>query len=91
MRDFEKAKTVVKPPLIGDLVFSTLHTNSAPETIVSLLDVGIDPLNFADALLGILAQDIVRTRRKICKEKYHATKESTKKSWKLTEEKILPG
>jgi type II secretory ATPase GspE/PulE/Tfp pilus assembly ATPase PilB-like protein len=75
MRDFETAKTGVEASLTGHLVFSTLHTNSAPETIVRLLDMGIDPLNFADALLGILAQRLVRTLCKKCKEQYHATKE----------------
>ncbi len=71
MRDFETAKTGVEASLTGHLVFSTLHTNSAPETIVRLLDMGIDPLNFADALLGILAQRLVRTLCKKCKEAYH--------------------
>ncbi len=75
MRDFETAKTGVEASLTGHLVFSTLHTNSAPETIVRLLDMGIDPLNFADALLAILAQRLVRTLCKSCKEVYHATKE----------------
>jgi type II secretory ATPase GspE/PulE/Tfp pilus assembly ATPase PilB-like protein len=73
MRDFETAKTGVEASLTGHLVFSTLHTNSAPETIVRLLDMGIDPLNFADSLLGILAQRLVRTLCKNCKEKYHPT------------------
>jgi len=75
MRDFETAKTGVEASLTGHLVFSTLHTNSAPETIVRLLDMGIDPLNFADALLAILAQRLVRTLCKSCKEAYHATQE----------------
>jgi type II secretory ATPase GspE/PulE/Tfp pilus assembly ATPase PilB-like protein len=75
MRDYETAKTGVEASLTGHLVFSTLHTNSAPETIVRLLDMGIDPLNFADALLGILAQRLVRTLCKKCKEQYHSTKE----------------
>ena len=75
MRDFETAKTGVEASLTGHLVFSTLHTNSAPETITRLLDMGIDPLNFADALLGILAQRLVRTLCKKCKESYHASKE----------------
>ena len=73
MRDFETAKTGVEASLTGHLVFSTLHTNSAPETIVRLLDMGIDPLNFADSLLGILAQRLVRTLCKNCKEVYHPT------------------
>jgi type II secretory ATPase GspE/PulE/Tfp pilus assembly ATPase PilB-like protein len=75
MRDYETAKTGVEASLTGHLVFSTLHTNSAPETIVRLLDMGIDPLNFADALLGILAQRLVRTLCKKCKEQYHPSKE----------------
>jgi type II secretory ATPase GspE/PulE/Tfp pilus assembly ATPase PilB-like protein len=75
MRDFETAKIGVEASLTGHLVLSTLHTNSAPETIVRLLDMGIDPLNFADALLGILAQRLVRTLCKNCKEQYHPTKD----------------
>jgi type II secretory ATPase GspE/PulE/Tfp pilus assembly ATPase PilB-like protein len=75
MRDFETAKTGVEASLTGHLVFSTLHTNSAPETITRLLDMGIDPLNFADALLAILAQRLVRTLCKNCKEPFHPTPE----------------
>jgi type II secretory ATPase GspE/PulE/Tfp pilus assembly ATPase PilB-like protein len=75
MRDFETAKIGVEASLTGHLVLSTLHTNSAPETIVRLLDMGIDPLNFADALLGILAQRLVKTLCKKCKEAYHPGKE----------------
>lgn len=75
MRDYETAKIGVEASLTGHLVFSTLHTNSAPETITRLLDMGIDPLNFADALLGILAQRLVRTLCKNCKEAYHPTHE----------------
>ncbi|OPZ88231.1 MAG: Type II secretion system protein E [bacterium ADurb.Bin429] len=71
MRDLETARTAVEASLTGHLVFSTLHTNSAPETIVRLLDMGIDPLNFADSLLGILAQRLVRTLCPRCKEAYH--------------------
>ena len=73
MRDFETAKIGVEASLTGHLVFSTLHTNSAPETVVRLLDMGIDPLNFADSLLGILAQRLVRTLCNKCKEAYHPT------------------
>jgi type II secretory ATPase GspE/PulE/Tfp pilus assembly ATPase PilB-like protein len=71
MRDLETARTGVEASLTGHLVFSTLHTNSAPETIVRLLDIGIDPFNFADSLLGILAQRLVRTLCGHCKEAYH--------------------
>src|SRR5687767_7020659 len=71
MRDHETAAIGIEASLTGHLVFSTLHTNSAPETITRLLDMDIDPFNFADALLGILAQRLVRTLCKDCKEGYH--------------------
>lgn len=70
MRDFETAKIGIEASLTGHLVCSTLHTNSAPETIVRLLDMGIDPFNFADALLGILAQRLVRTLCMTCRQAY---------------------
>jgi len=75
MRDFETAKIAVEASLTGHLVLSTLHTNSAPETISRLLDMGIDPLNFADSLLGVLAQRLVRTLCDKCKESYNPTQE----------------
>ena len=71
MRDHETAATGIEASLTGHLVFSTLHTNSAPETITRLLDMDIDPFNFADALLGIMAQRLVRTLCGQCKEAYH--------------------
>jgi type II secretory ATPase GspE/PulE/Tfp pilus assembly ATPase PilB-like protein len=55
MRDLETAKIVVDASLTGHLVFSTLHTNSAAETVSRLMEMGIDPINFAEALLGVLA------------------------------------
>jgi type II secretory ATPase GspE/PulE/Tfp pilus assembly ATPase PilB-like protein len=73
MRDHETVATGIEASLTGHLVFSTLHTNSAPETITRLLDMGMDPFNFADALLGVLAQRLVRTLCSDCKEKYHPT------------------
>lgn len=75
MRDPETAHAAVEASLTGHLVLSTLHTNSAPETITRLLDLGIDPVSFADALLGILAQRLVRTLCEHCKEEYPATPE----------------
>ena len=71
MRDPETAKMGIEASLTGHLVFSTLHTNSAPETIVRLLDMGIDTFTFADSLLGVLAQRLVRSLCKECKEDYH--------------------
>ncbi|MBF0185806.1 MAG: Flp pilus assembly complex ATPase component TadA [Magnetococcales bacterium] len=70
MRDRETAHSGIEASLTGHLVFSTLHTNSAPETIVRLLDLGLDPMNFADALLGVLAQRLVRTLCSHCKQHY---------------------
>ncbi|UCG64077.1 MAG: GspE/PulE family protein [Deltaproteobacteria bacterium] len=75
MRDHETLSTGIEASLTGHLVFSTLHTNSAPETITRMLDMGMDPFNFADALLGILAQRLVRTLCKDCKEEYHPSRE----------------
>jgi len=75
MRDHETAATGIEASLTGHLVFSTLHTNSAPETIIRLLDMEIDPFNFADALLGIMAQRLVRTLCGACKEEYPPTAE----------------
>jgi type II secretory ATPase GspE/PulE/Tfp pilus assembly ATPase PilB-like protein len=74
MRDHETVSTAIEASLTGHLVFSTLHTNSAPETIVRLLDMGMDPFNFADALLGVLAQRLVRTLCKSCREPYHPSR-----------------
>jgi type II secretory ATPase GspE/PulE/Tfp pilus assembly ATPase PilB-like protein len=73
MRDKETAHAGIEASLTGHLVLSTLHTNSAPETITRLLDLGLDPVNFSDACVGILAQRLVRTLCGHCKEKYVAT------------------
>ncbi|MBN1932456.1 MAG: Flp pilus assembly complex ATPase component TadA [Desulfobacterales bacterium] len=71
MRDKETTQIGIEASLTGHLVFSTLHTNSAPESITRLLDMGMDPFNFADAILCILAQRLVLTLCKDCKESYH--------------------
>jgi type II secretory ATPase GspE/PulE/Tfp pilus assembly ATPase PilB-like protein len=75
MRDKETASTGVEASLTGHLVFSTLHTNSAPETITRLVDMGLDPFSFADALLGVLAQRLARGLCKKCREQYVASKD----------------
>jgi type II secretory ATPase GspE/PulE/Tfp pilus assembly ATPase PilB-like protein len=75
MRDKETVSTGIEASLTGHLVFATLHTNSAPESIVRLLDMGMDPFNFADALLGILAQRLARRLCSKCKEAHAATGE----------------
>ena len=75
MRDYETAKMGIEASTTGHLVLSTLHTNNAPETIVRLLDIGIDPFAFADSLLCVLAQRLVRCLCQECKESYHPAKE----------------
>ena len=70
MRDQETAEAGVEASLTGHLVFSTLHTNSAAETVTRLLDLGIDPVSFSDAFLGVLAQRLVRTLCEKCKQTY---------------------
>jgi type II secretory ATPase GspE/PulE/Tfp pilus assembly ATPase PilB-like protein len=76
-RDKETVSMGVEASLTGHLVFSTLHTNSAPESIIRLLDMGMDPFNFADALLGILAQRLAK-RLCDCKEAYFPEQEEIK-------------
>ncbi len=75
MRDHETSAIAVEASLTGHLVFSTLHTNSAPETVTRLLDMGLDPFSFADALLVVLAQRLARRLCKECRKPYVATQE----------------
>ena len=78
MRDKETVGTGIEASLTGHLVFATLHTNSAPESIIRLLDMGMDPFNFADALLGILAQRLAKRLCAKCKKPHIATEEELK-------------
>jgi type II secretory ATPase GspE/PulE/Tfp pilus assembly ATPase PilB-like protein len=75
MRDKETAEIGIEASLTGHLVLSTLHTNSAVETVTRLLDMGCDSFSFADAMLGVLAQRLSRRVCKDCKEQYVGTKE----------------
>lgn len=75
MRDQETASTAIEASLTGHLVLSTLHTNSAPETITRLLDMGLDPFSFGDALLGVLAQRLARTLCSKCKVREPGSRE----------------
>ena len=68
IRDQETAQMAIEASLTGHLVLSTLHTNSAPETVTRLLDMGMDPFNFADALQGVLAQRLVRRLCPHCRQ-----------------------
>ena len=75
IRDAETAGMAVEASLTGHLVMSTLHTNSAPETVTRLLDMGMDPFNFADSLLAVLAQRLGKRLCKDCKTSAPATQE----------------
>jgi type II secretory ATPase GspE/PulE/Tfp pilus assembly ATPase PilB-like protein len=75
IRDAETAQVAIEASLTGHLMLSTLHTNSAPETVTRLLDMGMDPFNFADALLGVLAQRLVRRLCGHCRSSRDATPE----------------
>jgi type II secretory ATPase GspE/PulE/Tfp pilus assembly ATPase PilB-like protein len=79
MRDKETTQIGIEASLTGHLVFSTLHTNSAPESILRLLDMGMDPFNFADAILGILAQRLAKRLCANCKKPQIATQEEIKR------------
>ncbi len=78
MRDKETTAIGIEASLTGHMVFATLHTNSAPESIVRLLDMGMDPFNFADAMLGVLAQRLAKRLCSQCKKSHAATKEELK-------------
>ncbi len=75
MRDEETASIGIEASLTGHLVFSTLHTNSAPETITRLLDMGLNALNFSDAFLGVLAQRLTRRLCTNCRKEYSLRRE----------------
>lgn len=74
MRDKETADIAIEASLTGHLVLSTLHTNSAVETVIRLLDLGCDPFNFADAMLGVLATRLCKRICTQCKEPYHPSR-----------------
>ncbi|MGZ8256764.1 MAG: GspE/PulE family protein [Gallionella sp.] len=78
MRDKETVSIGIEASLTGHLVFATLHTNSAPESIIRLLDMGMDPFNFADALLGILAQRLAKRLCGDCKTSHVASADEIK-------------
>ncbi|MDB5798545.1 MAG: GspE/PulE family protein [Paucimonas sp.] len=75
MRDKETVSIGLEASLTGHLVLATLHTNSAPESVVRLLDMGMDPFNFADALLGILAQRLAKRLCSKCRAPYTASEQ----------------
>ncbi|MEN8231542.1 MAG: GspE/PulE family protein [Thermodesulfobacteriota bacterium] len=79
MRDRETAKTAIEASLTGHVVLSTLHTNSAPETLVRLVEMGMDPISFSEALSAVIAQRLVRRLCKKCKKSFKPNKEQFEK------------
>jgi type II secretory ATPase GspE/PulE/Tfp pilus assembly ATPase PilB-like protein len=75
MRDKETADIAIEASLTGHLVLSTLHTNSAVETVIRLLDLGCDPFNFADAMLGVLATRLCKRICSQCKDSYRPSRQ----------------
>jgi type IV pilus assembly protein PilB len=75
IRDLETGGIAIKAALTGHMVLSTLHTNTAPETVTRLLDMGLEPFNVASALNLVLAQRLVRRICPACKVKYDPTDE----------------
>ena len=89
MRDAETTGIGIEASLTGHLVFATLHTNSVPESIIRLLDMGMDPFNFADALLGILAQRLAKRLCKECKVAYQPSPDEIKQLLHEYSEELL--
>jgi type IV pilus assembly protein PilB len=75
IRDLETGSIAIKAALTGHMVLSTLHTNSAPETVTRLLDMGLEPFNVASALNLVLAQRLVRRICNNCRTRYEITPE----------------
>jgi type IV pilus assembly protein PilB len=89
IRDLETGGIAIKAALTGHLVFSTLHTNDAPSTIVRMIDMGLEPFNVAAALNVITAQRLVRRICKNCKEEAQYTEEYLEAAGLSDEEKAI--
>lgn len=77
IRDKETAQMAVQAALTGHLVISTLHTNDAPSAMTRLIEIGIEPYLLNATMLGVMAQRLVRTLCKFCKEE----KPTDPKAW----------
>ncbi len=76
IRDLVTAEIAIHAALTGHLVFSTLHTNDAPGAITRMIDMGIEPFLISSSVIGVLAQRLVRTICKDCKEEHTPTDEA---------------
>jgi len=73
IRDLETATIAIHAALTGHLVFSTLHTNDAPSAIARLIDMGVEPFLISSALIGVIAQRLLRRVCSTCREEYQPT------------------
>jgi general secretion pathway protein E len=78
IRDLETAEIAIQAALTGHLVLSTVHTNDAPGAITRLVDMGVEPFLVASSIIGIMAQRLIRTLCKHCKEPYGASEEEVR-------------
>jgi len=79
MRDKETAKTAIEASITGHGVFSTIHTNNAPETLTRLVEMGLDRVSFSEALIAAIAQRLVRKLCPKCSKSFKADKEQLEK------------
>lgn len=82
IRDLETAKIATEAALTGHIVFATLHTNTAAQAIVRLIEIGVEPYMVAPSVIGVLAQRLVARICENCKEAYYPTQETLRKYFK---------
>jgi type IV pilus assembly protein PilB len=82
IRDLETAKIATEAALTGHIVFATLHTNSAPQAITRLIEIGVEPYMVAPSVIGVLAQRLAARICETCKEAYTPTRETLAKYFK---------
>jgi type IV pilus assembly protein PilB len=75
IRDLETAKIATEAALTGHIVFATLHTNTAPQAIVRLLEIGVEPYMVAPSIIGVLAQRLAARICEGCKEAYYPSRD----------------
>jgi type IV pilus assembly protein PilB len=94
IRDLETAKIATEAALTGHIVFATLHTNSAPQAITRLIEIGVEPYMVAPSVIGVLAQRLAARICENCKEAYYPPRETLLKYFReqgLTEVPFFRG
>ena len=82
IRDLETAKIATEAALTGHIVFATLHTTTAPQAIVRLLEIGVEPFMVAPSVIGVLAQRLAARICDACKEAYYPSRETLQRYFK---------